>query len=278
MPGAVASVPIPRLAAIPRVTGWLNRCAAFTYRNYLFAVRNFFAFVELLFWPMVSLLSIGLLGKFLYLQDQALAFVLTGAITAGILQVTQLDVAYSLLYEVWAKSMKHTMLTPIGVTEHAFGSWVIGIIRGLMIFGVLGVSAIGIFGFPFPSVKVVAVFLLGVYISALLLGILVSLLILTFGQKAEITAWMFSYLFMLICGIYYPIEILPPAVGAVAKLIPITYFLEYFRQGFGFTSQMHALLLKGFLLSAFYLLVGIFSLRSAFRAARRNGVIIRLSE
>ena len=35
-------------------------------------------------------------GRFLQLQENALAFILTGAITAGVLQVTQLDVAYGL--------------------------------------------------------------------------------------------------------------------------------------------------------------------------------------
>src|SRR3989338_11577929 len=61
---------------------WFKRCLAFAYRNFLFATRNLFAFMELLFWPMVSLISVGLLGDFLQLQEKALAFVLTGAITA----------------------------------------------------------------------------------------------------------------------------------------------------------------------------------------------------
>ncbi|HQP11825.1 MAG TPA: ABC transporter ATP-binding protein, partial [Candidatus Omnitrophota bacterium] len=71
---------------------WLNSCFAFTYRNMLYAIRNFFAFMELVFWPIVSLISIGLMGDFLQMEERALAFVITGAMTAGILQVTQLDV------------------------------------------------------------------------------------------------------------------------------------------------------------------------------------------
>jgi ABC-2 type transport system permease protein len=261
-----------------RIFLWLNRCAAFTYRNYLFAVRNFFAFVELVFWPMMSLLSIGLLGRFLQLQEQALAFVLTGAIAAGILQVAQLDVAYSLLYEVWAKSMKHTLLTPMGVCEHLFGSWVIGMVRGCLIFLILGVSAILFFGFPLPHWGATLIFLLGIFSSALLLGMLVSLLILIFGQKAEITAWMFSYLFMLLCGIYYPVDTLPPFFGMLARMLPVTYFLEYYRQDFGFSMSLSHSLIKGFGLTLFYFCCGIFLLRMAFHQARKNGVIVRLSE
>ncbi len=257
---------------------WFNRCLAFSYRNFLFALRNVFAFAELIFWPVVSLLSIGLLGDFLQLGEKALGFVLTGAIAGGILQVTQLDVAYSLLYEVWSKSMKHTLLTPVGISEHLFGSWMIGIVRGAIIFCILGLSAIFLFGFQFPPLTVTFVFLLGIFMSSLLLGLLVSVLILIYGQKAEITAWMFAYLFMLLGGIYYPIETLPQFFYLLAQWIPITYFLEYFRTSFGFESLLSWGLLKGFGLLFLYLVLGLLTLRFAFHQARIKGIIVRLSE
>jgi ABC-type multidrug transport system ATPase subunit/ABC-type multidrug transport system permease subunit len=257
---------------------WFCRSLAFSYRNFLFAVRNFFAFVELVFWPVVSLISIGLLGDFLQLGENALAFVLTGAITAGILQVTQLDVAYSLLYEVWSKSMKHTFLTPVGVSESLFGSWLIGVVRGLAIFIILGVAAIVLFGFRLPPLSTTLIFLVGIFSAAFLLGLLVNVLILIFGQKAEITAWMFSYLFMLVAGIYYPVETLPGGLHFLAQAIPITYFLEYFRQHFGFQSSNHGVLVKGFGLVVLYVFLGLAMMRYAFHQARRNGTIVRLSE
>jgi ABC-type multidrug transport system ATPase subunit/ABC-type multidrug transport system permease subunit len=271
------SRPAPRSFA-PDVARWLNGCFAFTYRNMLYALRNFFAFMELVFWPIVSLISIGLMGDFLEMEERAFAFVITGAITAGILQVTQLDVAYSLLYEVWAKSLKHTLLTPVGISEHLFGSWVIGIARGVIIFVILGCAATVFFGFEFPPLLVTGVFLLGIFGSALLLGTLVCYLLLCFGQKAEITAWMLAYLFMLICGIYYPVSTLPKFFYYCAQCVPITYFLEYFRQSFGFQPVLNYVLWKGFALIVFYLIVGLFFMKHAFIQARKNGVIVKLSE
>ncbi|MFH1360477.1 MAG: ABC transporter ATP-binding protein/permease [Candidatus Omnitrophota bacterium] len=261
-----------------RIGLWIRRTLAFTYRNYIFAVSNFFSFMELLFWPIVSLISIGLLGDFLELREQALAFVMTGAITAGILQVTQLDVAYSLLYEVWSKSMKHTFLTPVGISENLFGSWLVGIVRGSFVFGILSVCAMMFFGFQFPAFGVLLIFLLGVFASALLLGLLVSVLILIFGQKAEITAWMFAYLFMLVSGIYYPVSTLPKFFFYVAQAIPMTYFLEYFCAHFGFTPILSHGLFKGFGLIILYLALGLRVMNFAFHQARRKGTIVRLSE
>ncbi len=257
---------------------WAERCLAFFMRNFLFGVRNIFTFMELLFWPSVSLVSVGLMGDFLQLQENALAFILTGAITAGVLQVTQLDVAYGLLYEVWSKSLKQTLLTPVGVTESLFGAWFNGILRGGVIFIALGLSAMALFQFTFPPLGPMLIFLAGIFGCALLLGLLVNVLLLTFGQKAEITAWMFAYLFMLLSGIYYPVTTLPPFFFHVAEWIPITYFLEYLRQYFGFTSVFAQPLLKGTALIVIYLGSGLLLMRFAFYRARKKGIILRLSE
>ncbi len=254
------------------VSLWLNRAGAFCVRNYIFAIRNFFSFVELLFWPLVSVISVGLMGNYLQLGKPTLNFIMTGAIAGGVLQVAQLDVAYSLLYEVWSKSLKQTLLAPVGVTETLFGSWVIGIVRGLFIFAVLSVCSVVMFGFSFPSLSVTVAFLVGLLMCAFLLGLLVNIVILNFGQKAEITAWMFAYLFMLLCGIYYPVETLPPFFKALAQCIPITYFLAYFRGG------MTQDALIGFGLVVIYFVVGLLLLRFSYHRARVQGTIIRLSE
>jgi ABC-type multidrug transport system permease subunit len=274
----VSIVTIPELLMRERMVNWCQRCFAFTVRNSIFALRNVFAFVELVFWPIVSLISIGLMGDYLQLVDKALAFILTGAITAGVLQVAQLDVAYSLLYEVWSKSIKQTFLTPVGESEHLIGSWIVGIVRGLAIFVILGIAAVVLFGFQFPPLSVTLIYLVGIFSCALLLGMLVGVLILLYGQKAEITAWMFAYVFMLICGIYYPIDTLPPILFYLAQILPVTYFLEYYRQSFGFEPLLSHGLLKGFGLIVVYFIFGLRMMRWAFYQARFKGILVRLSE
>jgi ABC-type multidrug transport system ATPase subunit/ABC-type multidrug transport system permease subunit len=277
-PKQLARISLPRESFFTSIAKWFNRMLAFFIRNAIFAWRNVFALAELIFWPAVSLISIGLLGDFLELREQAVAFILTGAMTGGILQVAQLDVAYSLLYDVWSKSVKHTFLTPTGVAESLFGSWLTGIIRGGLIFILLGLSAMLMFGFKFPPLLVTLIFLFGIMLSAILLGMIVTILMLLFGQKADITAWMFAYLFMMLCGIYYPIQTLPPFFYQLAQWFPLTYFLEYFRQSFGFAPQFPHLLIKGFVLTILYLALGLCIIHLAVKRARRNGIIVRLSE
>ena len=124
---------------------------AFAYRNWIFAKRNFFAFTEIVFWPFVSLVAIGLMGNFLDLKGNVANFVLTGAITGGVLQVTQLDVSYSLLYDIWSKSLKHTFLAPVTPYHYVIGSWLIGMIRGSVVFLLLAIFSYLAFGFTLPS-------------------------------------------------------------------------------------------------------------------------------
>ena len=256
----------------------LGKILAFTYRNFIFAKRNLFAFFELLFWPVVSLISMGLMSGFLKLDQTLLNFVLTGAITAGTVQVATLDVAYGLLYDVWSKSIKHTFLSPIEHFHFIVGSWVVGIIRGIIIFALMAVFSYYAFGFEMPSFKITAIFMVGVFLNALIMGMIICFLITLYGQRVEIVAWAFATLVMLICGIYYPVSQLPAFFQLLAEMIPLTYFLEYFRSGYGFTPVLSHLLLKGFMMSFAYAILLLFAINRAYQRSRRNGIIMRLSE
>jgi len=97
---------------------WRNELLAVwavTLRNALMGARNVFFFFELLFWPIVGVLSIGLMSRFLELTEAQASFVLVGTIALSIVNVCQLEVAYAVLLDVWSKSLKHQFLAPIGI-------------------------------------------------------------------------------------------------------------------------------------------------------------------
>src|SRR5260370_30323355 len=102
-------------------------------RNALMASRNVFFFFELLFWPIVGVLSIGLMTRFLRLTPEQASFVMIGTIALSVVNVCQLEVAYAVLLDVWSKSLKHQFLAPIGVRHLTLGSWLVGTTRGLVI-------------------------------------------------------------------------------------------------------------------------------------------------
>ncbi len=242
--------------------------------------RNLFTLFEILFWPLVGLTSVGLLTEFLSLSAPMRSFILIGVIAMGTIQVCQLDVAYVLLYDVWSKSVKHSFIAPVAVRHFLIGSWLAGMVRGCIVFALLVLISWLCFDFhlapagPIP----VLVFLSGLFLNALLIGLCVCILVLLAGNRAEVTAWSLVSLMMLLCGIYYPIDVLPQPFMALAHLVPLTYHLDYFRSFYSIEQTWTYSLALGHGLSALYLVLAICALSRAMKRAKHTGIILRLSE
>jgi ABC-2 type transport system permease protein len=262
------------------VSAELVRIWAFALRNLLMASRNLFFVFELTFWPTIGVLSIGLMTRFLGLEPDAAAYILIGTMALSTVQVCQLDVSYAVLYDVWSKSMKHQFLAPIAIHHMTVGSWLVGVARGLVVFALLAVLAGWAFGFsPLAGGGwALAAFLVGCFLTAWIVGILVCALVMLFGTRAEASAWATVNLVLVLAGIYYPVSLLPGPVAAIASAIPLTYFLDAFRAHYGYAGELPAPLVIGFLLSALYLLAGHWALDAAVRRTRRTGLLLKMSE
>ena len=253
---------------------------AVVVRNTVMGMRNVFFFFELLFWPIVGVLSIGLMTRFLGLTPEQGAFVLVGTLALSIVNVCQLEVAYAMLLDVWSKSVKHQFMAPIGVRHLTAGAWLVGMVRGFIVFVLLSVLAQWAFGFRVlaPGVLPVLAFLAGCFLTSLAVGALVCALITLFGNRAEVFAWSSANLLLVLAGIYYPISVLPKPVAAIAGAIPLTYFLDAYRAHFGFPSEFAAPVTTGLLLSALYVILAHWAFRAAIERARRTGLLLKLSE
>jgi ABC-2 type transport system permease protein len=258
----------------------LVQTSAFFLKSWRMTRRNAMTVFEVVFWPMVSLLSVGLLATFLRLPPEATVFVLTGTVAFSVVQVCQLDVAYAVLFDMWSKSVKHEFLAPVRPWQIALGAWLMGLLRGIAVFVLLAGVSRWVFGVSFldPGWPGVLAFLAGLLLSAGAVGLVVAALLLTFGVHAEVTAWSGVSLVLLVCGIYYPVSTLPAPLAAVAGAIPLSYFLEAFRAHYGFTPGFDAPLLRGFAMALLYVGAGYLAFRGAIARARRTGMLLRLSD
>jgi len=249
-------------------------------RNAHMASRNVFFFFELLFWPIVGVVSIGLMTRFLGLTAEQTSFVLVGTIALSVVQVCQLEVAYAVLLDVWSKSLKHQFLAPIGVRHLTLGSWIVGIARGLAIFALL--AALGAWAFDFGVFRggllALASFLLGCFLTAWIVGVAVCALITLLGHRAEAFAWASVNLVLVLAGIYYPISVLPGPVAGLASAIPLTYFLDAYRAHYGFAAEFTNPLATGFALSALYAALAHWAFLASVGRARRTGLLLKMSE
>ena len=253
---------------------------ASVFKNWIIAKRNIFNLFEILFWPVVGFFSVGLLTSFLELDSNKTGFILVGIISMSVIQVCQIDVAYVLLYDLWSKSIKYTFIAPIQPVQLILGSWLIGVIRSFFVFLLLSVFSTFVFGFEFlkPGIIPLSLFVLGLFLTAASVGISVCILVLLFGYMADLAAWSLSSLMALVCGIYYPVFILPFPLPEIAQAIPLTYFLAYFRSFYGFDEGFKNVLAWGFGLAVFYVVVEIFLFKAVLHRARKTGLLIKLSE
>lgn len=258
----------------------LIQIKAFSYKNWIITRRNFFSLSEILFWPLIGLFSVGLLTVFLNLDESMRGFILVGVMSMSLIQVCQIDVAYALLYDLWAKSMKHTFIAPIHPFQLISGAWLIGMARASLVFLILALFSDIAFGFNFfqAGLLPLLVTLTGLFLVSVSIGIAVCLLVLLFGYKAEVAAWSITSLMALICGIYYPVSVLPYPLPEIAHAFPLTYFLEYFRALYGFDGEAGELVVRGYGFTLFYLVLEAILLKWVIHQARRNGTFIKLSE
>ncbi|MCX8206370.1 MAG: ABC transporter permease [Methanothrix sp.] len=257
--------------------GEINKCLSAAYKNWIISRRNVFTVFELVFWPLISLLSIGLMTRFLGIGGDTVAFLLVGAIGLTILQICQIDVAYVLLFDMWSKSIKNTFVSPVRGYHLVLGALLFGMVRGTFAFTILVVISRILFGFDFLAggVHTVVIFLAGVFAVSAIIGMIVCISILLFGQKADVAAWSLSGVIMLISGIYYPVSVLPEPLQLMARAVPLTYFLEYYRSAYGFGDHS---IMTGVVMVAAYMIAGLIALEITIERARNTGILLRLSE
>jgi ABC-2 type transport system permease protein len=258
----------------------LIQTSAFFLKIWLITRKRVFHIFEILFWPAIGLVSVGLLTRFLELGSNMVAFILVGIIALSVVQVGQLDISYVLLYSVWNKSLKQEMAAPISVLHIVLGAWIMGVIHSLLVFCLLSGFSAYAFGFRFydQGPAPLAAFFLGLVLSSAVIGIVVCALAFRFGGRAHVGATSIVSVVVVLSGIYYPTEVLPEVLRKVSLAIPITHFLEYFRSFHGFAPGTRNPLAVGYLLVALYLALAIAALLRAVRQAKQTGTLLKMSE
>ncbi len=276
------AAPADRLgwSAEPSLRGELVKVSAFFLRSWLMTYRNAFTIFEIVFWPIVNLLSVGLLTTFLRAEPGTVVFVLVGTFALSTVQVCQLDVAYAALFDMWSRSIKHQLVAPIRPWHLLLGSWLMGLLRGTVVFMLQAAVSHWVFGVSVfahgvaPAVALLA----GLLLSAGGIGLLVCTLLMLFGLRAEVSAWSGVSLVLLLCGVYYPVSVLPAPLQMVAAAVPLTHFLEAFRAQLGYAPMFTEPLVRGYALAVVYVVGGYALFAWAIQRARRTGMLLKLSD
>lgn len=259
----------------------LIRINAFFFKIWLITKKRVFHLFEILFWPAIGLVSVGLLTRFLHLDGDMVAFVLIGVIALSIVQIGQLDISYVILYSIWNKSLKQELAAPVSMFHLIAGSWCMGLIHALLVLFLLSAFSAHAFGFRLLQHGIIPIiyFFCGLLLTSAAVGIFVCALAFRFGGRAHVGANSIVSVMILLSGIYYPVEVLPRPLQMVSAILPVTYFLEYFRSFYGFSASAtgHPLVL-GYVLAILYVTAAAGALLVAVHDSKKSGILLKMSE
>ncbi|MFT3935331.1 MAG: ABC transporter permease [Chitinophagaceae bacterium] len=198
--------------------------------------------------PMVEVTASNWFNTYLYYPF----FMVPGILVVLVTMVCTYMCSLNIVKEKEIGTIEQINVTPIKKHHFILGKlipfWVIGMfvftvglfVVGRLVYGIIPLGNIGVL-YSFLSLYLVA--LLG-------LGLLISTYSET-QQQAMSVAFFFIMIFLLMSGLFTPIESMPQWARAIARFNPVTYFIEVMRmvvlKGSGFADiKQHFLVMIGF--------------------------------
>ncbi|HEY4512277.1 MAG TPA: ABC transporter permease [Candidatus Paceibacterota bacterium] len=248
---------------------------------YLYKGRSLPRFLDILFWPVVTILTWGFLS--LYLNDINLSnlnfvsIILGAVIFWEITQRTQQSISIYFLEDVWEKNFLNIFVTPLTLAEFFSASFILGVIKIIITCAVLFVISFFLYHFNlfmlgFTLIPYVAnLFLFGVSVA-----LFINAIILRFGTSAQVLAFGVIFIIQPISAVYYPVSALPLWIQPVSSIIPVTHVFEAMRE----TMQGVPFNIQSFLIATFlniaYLLVAWLFFKHMFASVKKKGLLLKV--
>lgn len=239
--------------------------------------------VELMYWPTVQMVLWGFITVFMVGHSswvaQASGVLLSAVLLWDVLFRGQLGVSLVFMEEMWSRNLGHLFVSPLRPLELVAALLTMSLIRTLIGVGGAALIAIPLFHYSiFEMGFALLAFFANLIVMGWAIGLLVSGLVLRYGLGAEGLAWFLVFAVQPITGVYYPIDILPAWLQAVAFWLPSSHVFEGMRAVLFTQTFRSDLFLNAVALNAAYLLVGTGAFLAYFRAARVRGQLLHVGE
>jgi len=238
---------------------------------------------ELVYWPLVQMLTWGFLQSYLAqttsFAAKAAGLFIGGVLLWDILVRSQLGFAVAFLEEIWSRNLGHLMMSPLRPSELVAALIIVSLIKLTVAMVPVAVLAYLFFGFNVLGLGIAfAFFFVNLVIMSWSLGLVSTGVVLRWGLGAESFAWLIVFVFLPLCCVYYPVTTLPAWLQPVALALPPTYVFEGLR---GIVLQgvfEPVLMLKAFLLNLVYFAAGFAAFAYFLHSARVHGSLVQMGE
>jgi ABC-2 type transport system permease protein len=236
---------------------------------------------DVFFWPTVEIIVWGLVTVYLVQQVGAQlspAFFLGGMILWVVLYRAQEDLAVSVLEESWSDNAINLFGSPLRPVEYLAGAMLVGLVKTVLSAAAMALLAWALYGYNLLAMgPTLLPAIIALVLSGWTLGLVAVGLILRYGRRVDVLAWSFSHLIQPLACAVYPVKVLPPALQALAGLLPASHAFEAARAAASgdFAAGELAVAILGSLLTLF--LAALYG-QSALDRAREIGRLASLGE
>jgi ABC-2 type transport system permease protein len=215
-----------------RFMSWYRIWAVFLRYFYFFAKMDHLA--DLFFWPALDIFLWGMTSVWIQAHDVQMPMIamaiLTGLVFWQIIWRSNYEVSVNLLQEFWNRNMVNLFSTPLKLSEWISALMLVGVFKIFITIGfgsliVWVMYSLNIFTIGWAIVPFCASLLL----SGWVIGFLSAAIMVYFGQRVQMLAWMTAYIFAPFSAVFYPVSALPDWAQIIAKALPMTYIFEGMR-------------------------------------------------
>ncbi|MGQ0676768.1 MAG: ABC transporter permease [Rhodospirillales bacterium] len=261
----------------------LRRVLAMVARYALLLKNSWTRIFELIYWPTIQVVLWGFISMFLRENSswvaQAAGVLIAGVLLWDVLFRGQLGVSVSFMEEMWSRNLGHLFTSPLRPIELAAALMTMSLIRTLIGTVPAALLAIPLYQFSIFTLGLpLVLFFANLLVFGWALGMVLSGIILRYGQSAESLAWLAIFLLAPVSAIYYPVAILPWWLQIVAWALPSAHVFEGMRAVlFDHVVRLDYLAYAA-ALNALYMVLGIAAFLYAVRVARRRGLFLQMGE
>lgn len=206
-----------------------RRVRAILYQELFITYRSGEVFADIFIFPFANIIVFGFLSLYLSAQNPlAGKLVLLGMLLWNIIWIVQYSVTLGSLWNIWSRNLTNLFISPLRLREYIVAHTISGIIKAIVVVGIA--SALSVFAFDFNllviGIPALALVFVNFALFAYALGIALLGLIFRYGTRIQAAAWATVSFFQPLSAAFYPLDVMPSVLQAVAKLFPATYVFE----------------------------------------------------
>jgi ABC-2 type transport system permease protein len=261
----------------------LHRIRALVVRHLYLYRRSLPRMMEIFYWPFLDLVIWGFitvyLMKFQGSIPGAVTFFLGALILWDVLFRSQQGITISFLEEIWARNLMNLFASPLKPSEFLAATMAMSLFKVTAVTIVMSVCASVFYSYNVFMIGMwLAPFVVNLVLTGWIIGVLTTSLIMRFGQEAEVLAWSMVFLFQPISCVFYPMDVLPAWLKAIAWMNPAAHIFEGMRTVL--TTQAVPAFNLGFAsgLNLLYLVAAVLWFHYTFNVCKERGSLVRVGE